>query len=646
MPLYGQRLRALDDLREMREGAGMAAGMTAMEPGAVSVRPPGYMQGVRDRGLADARNQTVLHYGIRRQMEQDAFDRQAYEDERVRRIAADALANRDRAFSRRMQLEQMGMQRQAFRAGRRDVADERALRFAEVDAENRRTEALGLKAAGDRQFEAGEAAKERALRVALANQNAALKGRLTGGGAGPTLGARSSKANAVKVDDAYWDPVLESMGYDASALYDEAGEYSPQGRRFFAQLNALRQQYPEADEQALVANAAERAGGLPDAADKSLKAYRDSDAGFWRVRKDPKLREQYEQQMEQALARQDAADAGRYALREEQMARPDVPMVSLEEIEGYGLRGPGRGRRARALAVGVEEEGNIPRRRGGATPFKGGFKTGEGAGPTQSGPTQGVNPLVGVVREDLRGQVTESDLRMINWALKVQGKGGEDTSAAARKVLSQWGVDPRAAARKLARAAEARTSPAIEDSGTPFPAKRGTKREGGPMTGEGAGPTPDARGGRKTRRGRRGSGRGQALPPVQWAEAGETRGGTGPTQAGGAQAGSTAGEYRMEPRQRIQAENVVVRAGVEPADLQKLSDRDLKRLATAVENPDDPDSQYVLMKFGFKPEGLNPIKLALGPFNPLPDTVGRFVNEVNTANRMKALYAQRKRQHR
>lgn len=97
---------------------------------------------------------------------------------------------------------------------------------------------------------------------------------------------------------------------------------------------------------------------------------------------------------------------------------------------------------------------------------------------------------------------------------------------------------------------------------------------------------------------------------------------------------------------RMKAEEAVVRAGVEPADLQKLSDRDLKHLATAVANPDDPDSQYVLMKFGFQPEGANPIKLALGPFNPLPDTVGRFVNEVNRANRMKALYAQRKRQHR
>lgn len=101
-PTYSQKMRGIRDRQEYDEAAGEAAALTATSP-MLRGDTMNYGQAIRDRGIASARAQTVQHYGIRRDMAQDADRAAAYQDQRVRDWAQMALSQKRVALSERAQ---------------------------------------------------------------------------------------------------------------------------------------------------------------------------------------------------------------------------------------------------------------------------------------------------------------------------------------------------------------------------------------------------------------------------------------------------------------------------------------------------------------------------------------------------------------
>lgn len=89
-PMYQQRLLGIQNRRQYQNAAGEAAALTALAPSWGGNTQP-YYQSARNDAQQDARQQTVMHYQIRREMAQDEFARQQAQQEQVRDWAKMAL---------------------------------------------------------------------------------------------------------------------------------------------------------------------------------------------------------------------------------------------------------------------------------------------------------------------------------------------------------------------------------------------------------------------------------------------------------------------------------------------------------------------------------------------------------------------------
>lgn len=106
--LYGTRRAGERDEGEYRAAAVEASGLTGMSPAYRGSDVP-YFQSVRDAGLEGAQAQTVLHYGIRRQMALDVLRARSAEENRLYRyVELGARGDRDR-FNREMARDRLGL---------------------------------------------------------------------------------------------------------------------------------------------------------------------------------------------------------------------------------------------------------------------------------------------------------------------------------------------------------------------------------------------------------------------------------------------------------------------------------------------------------------------------------------------------------
>lgn len=150
--LYRRKLQGLRERQDYSEAAGQAAAMSQMAPGLRDPHMPGYFQQTRDAGLQDARNQTVLHYGIRREMDQDALAAQQMQEENVRRWAEMALRKDEMDWRRGMAEREFGLQKRQLRGQEqqqqygRDMAERE---FALGLDNLRESDRLGLQARQD-----------------------------------------------------------------------------------------------------------------------------------------------------------------------------------------------------------------------------------------------------------------------------------------------------------------------------------------------------------------------------------------------------------------------------------------------------------------------------------------------------------------